>query len=79
MFHDPVTPARSDQTAQLELAFIADYLTLLGHSRDSLATLPADEADAIRKAASFYASSKLAEMEARAHYVHEIHDATRRD
>ena len=79
MFHDPATPVRNDQTAQLEQAFIADYLATVGHSNDSLAKLSAGDADAIRRAASFYASAKLAEMEARAHYVHEIHDATRRD
>jgi hypothetical protein len=28
--------------------------------------------------ASIYASAKLSEVEARAHYVHDIHDATQR-
>jgi hypothetical protein len=79
MFYDPVTPARADQTAQLEQAFITDYLARQGHSRASLAELPSEASNALRRAASFYASSKLAEMEARAHYVHEIHDVTRRE
>ena len=47
-----------DPEAQLERAFIDEYLRLHGHDPE---------------AASIYAAGKLAEFESRAHYVHDIH------
>ena len=79
MLYDSDTPARTDQTAQLEQAFMNEYLERLGYTTDTLSALPAPDAEAIRKAASLYSSARLAEMESRAHYVHEIHDIARRD
>ena len=35
--------------------------------------LPPDQAKTLLEAASTYAAGRLAEFEARAHYVHEIH------
>ncbi len=76
MLHDADTPARSDQTAQLEEAFILEFLEKHGHTLDEVRTLPEAEANALRTAASSYASVRLAEVESRAQYVHEIHDAS---
>jgi len=78
MPRDADTPARSDQTAQLEQAFILEFIERQGYTPEDVRTLPAAEADALRKAASSYASARLAEMESRAQYVHEIHDANLR-
>jgi hypothetical protein len=75
---DADTPARSDQTAQLEQAFILEFIERQGYTLEEVRALPAAEADALRKAASSYASARLAEMESRAQYVHEIHDANLR-
>jgi hypothetical protein len=69
---------QSDPVAQLERAFIAEFLERHGHSEATLHALPEAEANVLMKEASVYASAKLSEVEARAHYVHDIHDASRR-
>ena len=61
--------------AQLERAFIDEFLKLRGHSVTSLRELPEAEAHAIMREASLYASGKLTEVESRAHYVDEMHHA----
>ena len=76
MTRDAETAARVDQTAQLEQAFILEFLERQGYSPGQLHELPDVEADALRRAASSYASARLAEVESRAQYVHEIHDAS---
>jgi hypothetical protein len=70
--HDDIS-ARSDQTAQLEQALITEFLEHRGLSRAALLELPESEARAFMREASAYASARLAEVEARAHYVHELH------
>ena len=76
---DADVPARADQTAQLEQAFIAEFLERRGYTAEMLAAMPAADALALQRAASAYASARLAEVESRAHYVHEIHDASHRE
>jgi hypothetical protein len=44
-----------------------------GHDLRVLWTLPGDQVKAILREAALYAAMRLAELEARAHYVHEIH------
>jgi hypothetical protein len=66
-------PKRTDPTEQLEEALIDEFLKARGHGRQSIHTLPEDEARHLLTEASVYASSKLSEVEARAHYVHELH------
>jgi hypothetical protein len=66
-------PARSDQTARLEQALITEFLERRGLSRAALLELPEPEVHALMREASAYASARLAEVEARAHYVHELH------
>jgi hypothetical protein len=75
---DPDEFVQSDPVARLERAFIAEFLERHGHSAATLHELPEAEANALMREASVYASAKLSEVEARAHYVHDIHDASRR-
>jgi hypothetical protein len=63
-----------DPEAQLERAFIDEYLKLHGHTLEDVRKLPQPELTALLEAASTYAAGKLAEFESRAHYVHEIHN-----
>ena len=66
-------PPRDDQTARLEEAFITEFLERRGLTRSTLHDLPKAEVHALMKEASAYASAKLSEVQARAHYVHELH------
>jgi hypothetical protein len=69
---------QTDPDARLERAFIAEFLQGHGHSMATLHTLPATEVAVLMKQASIYASARLSEVESRAHYVHDIHDAAKR-
>lgn len=64
---------RPDQTAELELALISEFLDRRGHSLHSLSLLPDAERHALMREASLYASSRLSEVESRAHYVDDLH------
>jgi hypothetical protein len=66
-------PPLVDVTAELERAFISEYLVSHGYDPPALAALPHDAHEALLKEASLYASTKLSEVEARAHYIHDIH------
>jgi hypothetical protein len=70
------TPEREpvhDPHADLEQAFIREFLRDQGYLPEELATLPADEAHRLMVEASKYASAKLCALEARAHWVEEVH------
>jgi len=73
MSADSDLPARSDQTARLEQALIAEFLERRGLTVAALGALPEADALAILKEASAYASARLAEVESRAHYIHDLH------
>ena len=62
-----------DRFAQLERAFIDEFLRLQGHDHATLNKLPDLQRHAMLAAASTYAATKLAEIESRAHYIHDIH------
>jgi hypothetical protein len=62
-----------DPTRRLEQAFIDKYLRVHGHDPQDVRLLPPGRAKALLEAASTYAAGRLAEFEARAHYVQEIH------
>jgi hypothetical protein len=64
---------RVDPTKQLEEALIAEFLKSRGHDRHSIQALPEDEAKHLLAEASVYASARLTAVEARAHYVHDLH------
>lgn len=62
-----------DKTAQLERAFIDEYLRARGHSRETLDRLPDTERHKLIRDACVYAGSRLSEIESRAHLIHELH------
>jgi hypothetical protein len=64
-----------DPEAQLERAFIAEFLQRHGYDDNRLRALPSSEQERLLKDAVIYAAGKLAEVEARARYVDEIHSA----
>lgn len=68
-------PPREDPHAQLERAFVEEYLRSHGQSLSTLAALPNEEAHLLLRQASVYASARLSEVEARAHYVEDLHRA----
>jgi len=63
-----------DRSALLENALIEEYLKEKGYSHEDLKKLPADVVEKLMKEASQYASLKMEEVEARAHFVRELHD-----
>ena len=63
-----------DRNALLERSLIEEYLNQKGYSLDALKKLPAEVSAKLMKEASQYASLKLEEVEARAHFVKELHD-----
>ena len=67
------TPPHDDRHAQLERAFIAEYLLRYNRTPESIRDLPPDEAAALLKDASLYASGRLCEVESRAHLIAELH------
>jgi hypothetical protein len=70
--HTNVQPME-DPVAQLERAFIDEYLRLHGHDPLAVRSLPEAELITLLEAASTYAAGKLAEFESRTGYVHDIH------
>ncbi|MEY2818338.1 MAG: hypothetical protein ACKOBL_15895 [Chloroflexota bacterium] len=63
-----------DPNAVLEKALIAEYLKEHGYTQESLNKLPPKLVKKIMQEASQYASLKMEEVEARAHFVKELHD-----
>ena len=62
-----------DPEAQLERAFIDEYLRLHGHEPEAVHLLPEAQRMTLLEATSIYAAGKLAEFESRSHYVQDIH------
>jgi len=67
------THAMEDPEGQLETALIEEFLRARGVDLAAVRALPDGEATRVLTEASVYAAAKLAEIEARAHFVHEIH------
>ena len=63
-----------DRSALLENALIEEYLKQKGYSYEDLKKLPAELVEKLMKEASQYASLKMEEVQARAHFVKELHD-----
>jgi len=61
-----------DPHAGFERMLIDQFLGFRGYTRPLSSQLPAPEAATLLRAASEYASLRLAEIECKAHYVHEI-------
>jgi aminoglycoside phosphotransferase (APT) family kinase protein len=70
---DPDVSSTSDPEASLERSFIEEFLKTGGHTLATLHDLPPEQATALMKAASRYASARLAEVETRAHFIDSIH------
>ena len=68
----------ADPQAQLERTLIDQYLQERGCSLQTLKSKPAEESRALLTQASQYAAGRLAEIDARAAYIHEIHDTARK-
>lgn len=60
--------------AELERVLIETFVHARGFDAATLAKLSGRERDALFKEASVFASAKLAEIEARWHYLHELHE-----
>ena len=67
-------PQMQDKHAQLERAFNDEFLGMSGHDRQTIQALPEEKRIALLTQASEFAAIKLAEVEARAHYLHDIHE-----
>jgi hypothetical protein len=67
---DPI----EDPNAVVEKALIQEYLKEQGSSLEELKKLPAVVAEKLMKEASRYASLKMEEVKARAHFVQELHN-----
>ena len=59
---------------QLERSLIDEFVRARGYQPNTLADLPEHERERLLADASIYASGKLTEVEARSHFVDEIHD-----
>ena len=70
---DPDVRAMEDQTAHLESALIEEFIRARGHDPARLHELPPEEREHLQRDAATYAAGKLAEVESRAHFVHELH------
>jgi hypothetical protein len=70
---DPDTRAMEDQTAHLERALMEQFIRARGYDPAKLGELPTDERERLQKEASAHAAGKLAEVESRAHFIHELH------
>jgi len=68
-------PIIENMHAGLEKSLIEEYLKSKGYTRRDLKKLPEAEARQLMKEASVYASGKLAELEERAHFLQDLHDA----
>jgi hypothetical protein len=73
MAQEPDARAMEDPEGRLENVLIEEFLRIRGLEAGALHALPEDEAKRVLTDASVYAAAKLAEVEARAHFVHTIH------
>jgi hypothetical protein len=72
--NDPIDfPPMEDHEAKLEVALVDEFLRRQGWTREQLLGLPDAQRAAILGAALAYAAERLAEIEARAHYVEDLH------
>jgi hypothetical protein len=70
---ESMPPPMQDPEGQLERALIDEFLRTRGHDSTSVETLPDGERNGLLREASIYATAKLAEIDARARFVHELH------
>ena len=63
-----------DPNALLENALIKEYLKEKDYSHEDLKKLPADLVEKLMKEATQYASLKMEEVQARAHFINDLHE-----
>ena len=73
--NDQIVTTAQDIHAFMFKSLIEAYLKGKGYTMDEVKKLPEGEAKRLMTEASTYASSKMAEVEIRAHYMQELHDA----
>ena len=66
-------PPSEEPLAELERRIIDEYIRGLGHDPDTLRTSNDPAARRVLIDASTYAATRLSEVEARSHYVRELH------
>ena len=76
MSKEPGQQPMQGPNGPLESELINEYLRTRGYDLRSLDRLPDDERRQLLREASMHASGKLTEIEARAHFVHELHGDT---
>jgi len=69
-------PAAQALFGKLERVLIDEYLDGLGYDAVRLAAMPEVEREKLLAEASVYASGKLVEVEARSHFLDEMHSGT---
>lgn len=70
----PETRPLEAPLGQLERALIDEFVRARGYDPLKLKEVPDEERRALLKEASLYASGRLSEVEARSHFLDEIHD-----
>jgi len=73
----PDEPLMEDPNALLEKAIIEEYLRSRGLTLETLEHLPKRTRKKLMTEACRHASLKLTELEARAHFVDEVHSANK--
>jgi hypothetical protein len=73
----PIYHGKSIQSA-LERQLIGEFLRRQGYSKEKLQVLPENKKRELLKAASQYASLKLAEIESCSQFIHKLHTFTLR-
>ena len=70
------TPPIEAPLGRLERALIDEFIRARGYDPLTLSNLPDQERQMLLRDASIHASTKLAEVESRSHFVHDLHGGT---
>ena len=71
--NEPEETPLHEPLAELERILMSTYVAEAGHDLHDLLVRTDDEARGLLAEASRYASAKLTEVEARSHYLHQLH------
>ena len=76
MSKEPGQQPLQDPNGPLESELISEFLRTRGYDLRSLERLPEDDRRRLLRQASMHAAGRLTEIEARAHFVDELHGDT---
>jgi len=76
MSKEPGQQPMQDPNGPLESELISEFLRTRGYDLRSLERLPEDDRRRLLRQASMHAAGRLTEIEARAHFVDELHGDT---